>query len=240
MNKIIFHSNRIYNNYSEKFNPIPTKNNIPNWYTSANKYEIDEKNGQVLLKYDGGRIPTFKSCPALLDIFTSGYLYITPCDLIFTLEDGQPFVKAEEGFEDFCAERPNMKSFEIPYGHHKKHFHWYPNWAPKLPKGYSAIYTHPMNRFDLPFTTVAGIIDNDKMDTPGLMPFFLKNNFEGIIPAGTPFMQIIPFKREDWEMEIKLHDHEEIYNRHLYQAKKYRTKDGGAYKQKTWSKKKYL
>lgn len=240
MNKIVFHSNRIYNNYSEKFNPIPTKNSIPTWYTSASKYEIDENSGDPLLKYDGGRLPTFKACPALLDIFTSGYMYVTPCNLTFSLKDGQPFVEVEQGFEDFCAERPDMKNFEIPYGHYKKHFHWYPNWAPKLPKGYSAIYTHPMNRFDLPFTTVAGIIDNDKMDTPGLMPFFLKDNFEGIIPAGTPFIQIIPFKREDWEMEIKLHDHEEIYDRHMYQAKIYRTKDGGAYKQKTWSKKKYL
>ena len=240
MNKIRFHSNRRYNDYSENFNPIPTKNNIPNWYLSAKKYEIDEKSGDNLLNYDGGKLPSFKACPALLDIFTSGYLYVTPCDLKFSLKDGVPFVETQKGFEDFCSERPEMKEFKEPYGHHKKHFHWYPNWAPSLPEGYSALYISPLNRFDLPFTTVAGIIDNDRMDTPGLMPFFLKKDFEGIIPAGTPYIQIIPFKREDWQMEIKKYNTQEIYERHIFQSNKYRVKNGGAYKKNTWSKKKYL
>ena len=110
---------------------------------------------------------------------------------------------------------------------------------PGLEDGYSAIYVHPLNRYDLPFVTVSGIIDNDKMDTPGLMPFFLKDGFEGLIPKGTPYAQVIPFKREDWTSEEKMYTQEEILERHNFQANKFRTPEGGAYKKKVWSRKRY-
>ena len=143
------------------------------------------------------------------------------------------------GYEDFCQIRPKMDHFPTPAGHYDDHFHWYPNWAPSLPKGYSALYVSPINRFDLPFTTVAGIIDNDKMDTPGLMPFFLKKGFTGIIPAGTPYVQIIPFKRDDWESEYKFYTPQEIYDRHNAQADLLRVPEGGSYKKHIWSRKRY-
>jgi hypothetical protein len=34
----------------------------------------------------------------------------------------------------------------------------------------------------------------------------IKEGFEGLIPKGTPFMQMIPFKRDDWKSEFKEHD----------------------------------
>lgn len=236
--KIIFHSNRNYNMLSDKYNPVPAKNKVPKWYSLSDRYEKNE-NGEYYLNHLGGKLFSYKACPALLDIFVSGYLYVTPCDITFYKENGEYVVKTEKGYEDFCAARPAMQNFEVPHGHMAKHFHWYPNWAPRLPKGYSALYITPINRFDLPFITTAGIIDNDKMDTPGLIPFFLKDGFEGTIPAGTPYVQIIPFKREDWQMEIKHHTYQEIFDRHQDQASLYRTKDGGQYKKFTWSRKKY-
>jgi hypothetical protein len=57
---------------------------------------------------------------------------------------------------------------------------------------------HPLNRYDLPFTISSAIVDSDDFNAPGNIPFFLKDGFEGIIPAGTPFAQIIPIKRSSW------------------------------------------
>ena len=31
---------------------------------------------------------------------------------------------------------------------------------------------------------------------------FIKNNFEGIIPQGTPIAQIIPFRQENWKSQV--------------------------------------
>jgi hypothetical protein len=76
----------------------------------------------------------------------------------------------------------------------------------KLPKGYSMLVTHPFNRYDLPFTTLTGIMDTDSFDTVtnlgGNVPFYLHKNFEGLIPAGTPIMQLVPIKRESWESKV--------------------------------------
>lgn len=239
MNKIIFHSNRLYNSAKETFKPIAAKSYVPKWYSSADRYERIPNTDEYYTNAEGGKLLSFKNCPALLDVFTSGYLYTTPCDIVFYKENGIIKVKTELGFEDFCASRPATPNLEVPKGYQADHFHWYPNWAPSLPDGYSALYVSPLNRFELPFITTAGIIDNDKMDTPGLIPFFLKEDFLGVIPAGTPYAQIIPFKREDWEMDFKFYEYDEILKRHDYQARKFRVKDGGAYKQHVWSKKKY-
>jgi hypothetical protein len=239
MNKIIFHSNRMYNNFTKQFSPTQSIKKVPKWFSSADKYETDGI-GNSLLKYDGGRLPSFKSCPALLDVFNLGYFLLTPCDLKFYIKDNSPYVESPKGFEDFCSERPPMKNFPSPNENHDKHFHWFANWAVELPEGYSAIYTHPFNRFDLPFTTVSGIIDNDKMNFAGLMPFFLEKKFEGTIPAGTPYVQIIPFKREDWEKQIVNHSYEEMCKRHNLGGITLRSKDGGEYKKSMWSKKKYV
>ena len=33
-------------------------------------------------------------------------------------------------------------------------------------------------------------------------PFFIKEGFTGLIPYGTPIVQIIPFKRDDWKSKF--------------------------------------
>ena len=37
--------------------------------------------------------------------------------------------------------------------------------------------------------------------------------FEGMIPAGTPMAQVIPFKREDWKMTIGSQDEWQAQNK---------------------------
>ena len=239
MNKIIFHSHREYNSYIKDFNPEPSAKIMPEWYTKASKYIKDPNTGKDIINYDGARTPSFKACPAVLDLFSTGYMMKTPCDLLFYEKNKLIYVKSPKGYEDFCGTRPKMPEFVSPYGYYEEPFHWYAPWAPELPNGYSAIYLNPVNHFDLPFYTVGGIIDNDKFNTPGLMPFFLKEGFLGVLPAGTPFIQIIPFKREDWESEIKLHNQEEILERFMKSSNSFRTINGGEYKKKFWSRRKY-
>ena len=72
----------------------------------------------------------------------------------------------------------------------------------KTPPGYSVLFTHPMNWHYLPFYSLSGVVDTDTYTMPVLFPFMMKNNFEGIIPKGTPVIQIIPFKRDDWKSNI--------------------------------------
>jgi hypothetical protein len=77
-------------------------------------------------------------------------------------------------------------------------FNFMPSWCIKTPKGYSSLFIHPINRTDLPFYTIGGVLDTDGWGEAGMHPFLLKKGWSGIIPEGTPYMQIIPFKRQDW------------------------------------------
>jgi hypothetical protein len=239
MNKIIFHSSKAYNNKTNAILPEPTAKVMPQWFNSMDLFFKDPRTEKDFVDQLGNKYPTFKACPALLDIFTTGYVLRTPCDLTFFEKDGRIEVATEPGYEDFSASRPEMPIFPVPHGHAAEHFHWWANWSVGLPEGYSGIYVSPLNHFDLPFTTVSGIIDNDKVHSAGLIPFFLKEGFTGVIPKGTPFLQVIPFKREDWEMEVKHYSAKEIDSMFRKVAEIFRKPEGGVYKKSFWSRRKY-
>jgi hypothetical protein len=67
----------------------------------------------------------------------------------------------------------------------------------------------------------------------GNLPFFIKEGFEGIIKAGTPIFQIIPFMREQWTMELNENLLEECDTRN----NKY--KENNFYKKYYWDRKQY-
>ncbi len=99
------------------------------------------------------------------------------------------------------------------------------------------IYTHPFNRYDLPFLSLTGIIDNDTyyMENLANHPFFVREGFVGIIPKGTPMLQMIPIKRDRWSSKFEKYD-EDLKIR-FQDLRKYFT-DG--YKKLYWNKKEYL
>jgi hypothetical protein len=87
----------------------------------------------------------------------------------------------------------------VPAGHHPTEFIWQTGIANTVPLGYSVLLTHPLNRHDLPFTTLSGVVDGGLVMNPrGQIPFFVKEGFEGIIPQGTPIIQLIPYRQENW------------------------------------------
>ena len=69
-------------------------------------------------------------------------------------------------------------------------------WRLKVPDGYSVLFTQPMNRSDLPFTSFSGLVDCDRFDTTVNIPF-LWTGPEGRhhLPAGTPIAQCVPIAR---------------------------------------------
>lgn len=220
--------------------PAAAIKEIPEWFRKADRFAINPMTKDYWKGPDGGKIPTWKACPAIFDILGTGYVLKTPCDIKFYLKNNKMSVEIKEDmYKDFCSERQPMPQFVHPKGYYKEHFAWYPDWAIELPEGYSALYTTPLNRFDLPFLMTTGIVDNDKINLPGTMPFFIIEGFEGIIPAGTPYAQIIPFKREDWTSEIFIENPSNLHKKNQSNSDKYRVKDGGVYKNEVWSKRTY-
>ena len=240
MNLVSFVSNRGWLTKESSSVPVPIIKTIPDWYRKADRF-AKAPNGEYWKDVDGGKTPTWKACPAIFDIMGTGYALKTPCDLKFFINEGG-IIDCEvldKQYNDFIQKRQPMPQFVTPYGYHEAHFAFWVDWNIKLPEGYSAIYIHPANRYELPFRTTDGIIDNDSVNVSGTYPFFVQNNFEGIIPAGTPFSQIIPFKREDWTSDIIIEDPNKIYDINLKNAQKFRVPDGGIYKNKVWKPRRY-
>ncbi|MFN7584129.1 MAG: hypothetical protein ACK5P0_02100 [bacterium] len=248
-----FVSYRPWLNKESKSVPVPTQKEMPDWYKDADRF-AKMPNGEYYkapkevcpfpkegTTDDFGKVPTWKACPAIMDAFATGYVFRTPCDLTFFKNaQGIISVKVEDPkCQDFCTQRPPMPQFEHPKGYYSNHFAWSADWGLELPEGYSALFMTPMNRFDLPFLNTTGIVDSDKVHLLGSFPFFIVEGWEGTIPAGTPYLQILPFKRDNWDHEIEISDSSKIYGKIMDNAKTYRQPDGGVYIKSVWSRREY-
>ena len=182
---------------SKESYPQQGKSLIPKWYKEGEKEYADGDQTH----------PGMKSCIPFLDVLISGYFLVTPVDLFVGVDDnGDPIVKwnSPSEWSSFIGARQDAHGATIPRpaGHHTKPLVWQTNYGWKTPRGWSVLVSHPHNRYDLPFTTLSGIIDSDRYESWGNIPFFLKEGFTGVIPAGTPYAQLIPIKRKKWKSII--------------------------------------
>lgn len=223
--------------------PEPVGKTLPEWYLNADRYYKHPQTGEPYVDPNtNGKIPTWKACPGIYDIMTTGYVYKTPCDIEFFINDqGKIDARTDnEYYQDFCNVREEIPGFETPPGFYARNFAWWPDWGIKVPEGYSVMYTAPLNRYELPFITTNGIVDNDLVHLPGMFPFFVKEGFTGTVPAGTPIIQLIPFKREDWTSSAIIEDEQSIVKSKMENSEKFRRpKNGGVYLNQVWQRRTY-
>ena len=87
-------------------------------------------------------------------------------------------------------------------------------WTIETPPGHSLLITHPLNRSDLPFRTVAGIVDCDRYDH-GFVHFpaqWIDRTFTGTLHRGTPVAQcfVLPRSATELVFETLRGEHAEI------------------------------
>jgi hypothetical protein len=227
--KIIF--TEMLGTNKDLYPPIPSSKLLPQWYKDLESYIGGEK------KPDGnaGTTATAKKCIPVFDAITSGYLILSPADVYVSQKDGVPFYEWSR-FE-LIAFHPVEQAPNHPNRNgHIEYPKWNNPWAIKTPKGYSCLFTAPKHR-DNPFTILDGIVDTDNYNTQVNFPFMLNDiNFEGMIPAGTPIAQVIPFKRDSFELEIGEYSEVQLANKTLNKVK---TKFFDSYKTQFWAKKEY-
>ena len=219
--------------------PEPAVKHVPEWYKSLAKHDQwnDDRHLRPVnhIGSDGAQVAT-KMCLPFFDALTSGYMYVLEDDLFVELEeDGRPILYWKG--EVMLLDKRPTNDIVVPDNCHPMHYGFRMNWFYETPPGHSVIITHPMNRHDLPFYTMSGIVESDIWGLPVFIAFFLKRGFQGIIPKGTPIMQIIPFKRDNWEMNVD--DNKNTLERHLFAAENRRSMLYGYYKKTAWRKKIY-
>lgn len=198
MNTIIFTNTM---DVPKEYEPKPAFQMIPEWYKNTESYMYGEKKPTG----SGDTSATIKKCMPVFDAINSGYILVTNTDFFVSQKENEKGRK-EPWFEwpslgqiEFHPEKqaplyPNLKGSLVPK--------WMNPWAIKTPPGYSTLFTAPFHRDNI-FTALTGVVDTDKYDAAVNIIFVLTNpDFEGLVPAGTPICQVIPFKRESWEMKI--------------------------------------
>jgi hypothetical protein len=154
----------------------------------------------------GDEDDTVKRCPPFIDAMTCGFLIPLICDVRveggeFTWDNDLPpggavsFARSPIGFHDASqvTGTPFFDSDRFLIKFHNL-------WTIQAPPGYSLLFTHPANRFDLPFTTLTGMVDCDRFHDAWInFPAHWHDaNFSGVLPRGTPVAQCFPVKRETW------------------------------------------
>ena len=219
--------------------PTPASNHAPKWFKKTLKYESVKGGTQSIVDFAKSNEyqQTFKMCQPFTDALTSGYTITLPATIIVIQEsnsDGtfSPKIRWNTDWDIADVQHPMVASnLPKPEGYSPDVFRWVNNWKIETPAGYSCLFMHPVYRYDLPFHTLTGLVDTDKNPNPLLFPFFLKKDFEGEIPMGTPIVQVLPFKRDSWESETS------ISVLDGYGAMRVKQTFHRAYKQLYWSKK---
>jgi hypothetical protein len=210
---------------------VSAKKNVPDWYK-----KIPLWGNRQIFEIGKGFNPTLKQCMPFMESLTTGYMIVLPNDLYVKDNNGEPFITWNSSNFPPQTRGEVADSKLIPFEHYPTEFVWQTGVASTIPVGYSAIFTHPLNRHDLPFTTLTGIVDGGMiLYGTGNIPFYIKKGFEGIIPVGTPIMQIIPFRQENWCSEIT----KGLYAKAQLEKAKSSSFIIGWYKKTFWTKKTY-
>jgi len=223
--------------------PIPTKLNIPEWYKKLEHTFINK---------------TVKGCMPFLDSLTAGYLLKMPQDFYirhnvknehnlndsfqtFGLSDQNQWLHSKNINLNSGIDVHTIKQLKgSPFIEKNKNLPFYKllnPWKIKTPKGYSCLFVSPLNNSDDRFSIIPGIVDTDTFPNEINFPIIINGDkypvLEDIIKKGTPYVQIIPFKRDPWKMTVKPREEEEIKNSRLF----YGFKLLNVYKDKYWNKK---
>jgi hypothetical protein len=181
--------------------PIPAASGLPDWLKTMPARAFSGTNRRA--------DDTIKRCPPVIDAMTAGFLLPLICDLriengVMSWDNDLPPGGAVDFPRSPIAFHDEAQVAGTPLFEQDRFLIKFNNlWCIEAPDGYSVFFTHPVNRFDLPFTTLSGMVDCDRYRDNWIhFPAHWHDiNFSGVLPRGTPIVQCMPVKRETWVAE---------------------------------------
>jgi hypothetical protein len=179
--------------------PYPARKLIPDWYRHLPQ-RIDN-----LTKLENS---TVKRCAPVLDAFCMGWIIPLAADVEFCSNEDASGVTWKTNYyrEIISTHAPQQVSSntaphpELP----KPPLKWLNYWHIKLAPGYSALFTPPLNRADHRFECFSGVVDAGYEEFINFPFWFKQPNYTGIIKQGTPLVQVIVVKKEQFEEQVRV------------------------------------
>jgi hypothetical protein len=182
--------------------PVPARRALPDWLRAMP--------AQAHSDIHGREIRTVKQCPPFIDAMAYGVLILLPCDVRVDrgslswdwdipapVTSGHP--RAPLSFH-VAAQFPNAPFARE--GQAAIKFNSF--WTIELEPGWSLFATHPVNRDDLPFRLISGLVDSDRFHDGGINfpAIWIETEFSGVLPKGTPVAQCFAVPRAAPELEF--------------------------------------
>ena len=193
--------------------PSPARGGLPDWLRRMPAKAHSEIHARD--------IRTVKQCPPFVDAMAYGVLIPLPCD-----------VKVERGSFSWDWDIPEPATSGHPRAplsfHAAAQFAGAPFarddqaaikfnsfWTIEVEQGWSLFATHPVNRDDLPFRLITGLVDADLFHDGGINfpAVWTKPDFSGVLLRGTPVAQVFAVPREAAQLEFETFDgaHQRAY-----------------------------
>lgn len=197
--------------------PVPASKILPDYYKEMPT--STSSTGRPVFNDQGDPGQTMKKCMPVIDSMTAGYFITLVTDVYVENQGdfGKNFVWPADGFSAISS-HPDGQFPGLPISDEYDSISAYKfanPWQIVTPKGHSCLFVHPMWHYDLPFHTFPGVVDTDAHPVPVNFPFIIKKDFEGYIRKGTPIVQVIPFKREEFQSSVGIRkpDQDKIWNK---------------------------
>lgn len=175
--------------------PTLARQALPEWLRRMPRAAFSDTHAQ--------QVRTLKHCPPFIDAMSHGFVIPLPCDVrvsdgVLSWDWDHPALSVET--------HPNSPlSFHVPaqaagtplFDPDVAFVKFNSFWTIELEPGYSLFATHPVNRADLPFRTLTGLVDSDRFSDVGVLfpAQWVDPGFDGVLPRGTPVAQCFPVER---------------------------------------------
>lgn len=182
--------------------PKPAHKALPDWWTKTPTVKSS-------VSLDGQVVGNIKTCPALPDYFSQGYIIPMWTDSILRYDSKHNRYEWRVSDSSFSWDIHGGEQLlnHVPFTYLQKKalfvFKAVCPWRVITPKGYS-VYQLPLTyHFNNEFSVFPGVIDTDVHHEINQQVMILKDKEEIFIKRGTPLAQYIPYKREKQKIEIR-------------------------------------
>lgn len=185
--------------------PYPANKEIPEWFRDMPTEAPGVKTGTV------------KNCPPFIEAMTCGYIIPLAGDLRLAVDHagvfrghGSTYFGAEGGWRDLVQPHEASQSKGAPFGNVPILKIFNP-WLMRTPPGYSTLFLQPVNRYQMAFFPLAGLVETDlfyrEVNFPCVLAIRPGTSFT--VPKGTPLVQAIPVRRDEFQSEFVPLDRQE-------------------------------
>ena len=149
-------------------------------------------------------IRTVKQCPPFVDAMAHGFMVLLPCDINvhhgeFSWDWPLPALTVHGHPRAPLSFHVPEQITGSPLAHGQQSALKFNSfWTIELETGWALMAVHPINRDDLPFRLVTGLVDADRFTAVGINfpAVWTDPGFSGVLPRGTPVAQCYPVPRD--------------------------------------------